>query len=73
MTLSFDNKPKKDNKTKVLIQGKDKDRIFDYVFETMPKVYRRVLEMGRSDLNCERKLRSCDNCDKDIPLLQEHI
>ena len=31
MTLSFYNKPKKDNKTKILIQGKDKDAIVEYV------------------------------------------
>ena len=39
MTLSFYNKPKKDNKTKVLIQGKNKDMICEFVFETMPKIY----------------------------------
>ena len=50
MTLSFYNKPKKDNKTKVLIQGKDKDNIFDYVFETMPKVYKTVLERCKKEL-----------------------
>ena len=32
------NKPKRDKKTKVLIQGKDKDAIVEYVFETMPKI-----------------------------------
>ena len=63
MTLSFYNKPKKDSKTKVLIQGKDKETIFEYVFETMPKVYKRVLEMCKNELTSELKVRSCDNCD----------
>ena len=46
MTVSFYNKPKKDNKTKVLIHGKNKAAISNFVFETMPKVYRRVISMG---------------------------
>ena len=77
MALSFYNKPKKDNKTKVLIQGKNKDAIIEYVFETMPKIYRRVIEMGKvTELQNEKKDISCDNCDyktKDIPIMQEHI
>ena len=76
LTLSFYNKPKKDNKTKVLIQGKNKDAIVEYVFETLPKVYRRVSEIGRKELQTQRKEISCDNCEyksKDIPLLQDHI
>ena len=40
MTLSFYNKPKRDKKTEVLIQGKEKEVIFEFVFETMPKIYR---------------------------------
>ena len=37
MMLSYYNKPKKDKKTKVLIQGKDKDAIVEYVFDLCPK------------------------------------
>lgn len=47
MTLSFYNKPKKDNKTKDLIQGKNKDMICEFVFEMMPKIYRRVMAMEK--------------------------
>ena len=62
--------------TKVLIQGKDKDAIVEYVFETMPKIYRRVSEMGKTELQNSRKDISCDNCDyksKEIPIMQDHI
>ena len=76
MTLSFYNKPKKDNKTKLLIQGKDKNVIIEYVFERMPKVYGRVLEMSKAEQISGKKSISCDNCDyksNNIPILQDHI
>ena len=75
LTLSYYNKPKKDNKTKVLFQGKDKDAIIEYVFETMPKIYKKVMEMVK-ELAVEVKERSCDNCEfksEEIPKLQQHI
>ena len=76
MTLSFYNKPKKDNKTKVLIQGKDKDAIFEYVFESLPRIYKRVLELGEPKLEFEKKGRSSDNCDNKLNSIQhikEHV
>ena len=76
MTLSFYNKPKKDSKTKILIQGKDKDGIIEYVFEVLPKVYREVSEMGKNEIQGGEKDINCDDCDyktKDIPIMQEHI
>ena len=76
MTLSFYNKPKKDNKTKILIQGKDKDAICNFVFDTMPKIYSRVMAVGKQEIQNEKKVISCDNCDyksNNIPLLREHI
>ena len=76
MTVSFYNKPKKDNKTKVLIQGKNKEAISNFVFESMPKIYRRVISMEKKELPDEKKEISCDNCEyksSDIPVLREHI
>ena len=72
MTLSFYNKPKKDNKTKVLIQGKDKDAIFEYVFESLPKVYKRVIEIGIPEIQFDKKVESGENCDRKLNSIQHH-
>ena len=75
MSLSFYEKPKKNKRTKILIQGKDKDFIFDYVFNTLPNVYQRVLTMRKKEVKSDKQDISCDNCvykSNDTNFLQKH-
>ena len=76
MSVSFYEKPKKNKRTKLLIQGKEKDHIFEFVFSTLPNIYQRVVNLEKKLMFQEKKEIACDNCDYksiDIPLLQSHI
>jgi hypothetical protein len=39
----------------------------------MPKIYRRVISMGKKEVSQERKEISCEYKSSDIPVLGEHI
>jgi hypothetical protein len=69
ITMTFYEKPKRDGKTKVLVQSGVQDENFDFVFNEMPKLYMKVRQQAekRISLSAEessdkgRKLKSLND------------
>ena len=73
LTITFYDKPKKDKKTKIHVQGQDVDAQLDFVFSEMPKLYNKVCEMVQT---ISIKSRDCDNCEfnsNKASVLVDHI